>query len=70
MAVMITAFDIYAMTQESQTACHLLPKLCALAGVAIDDVKAPPARADRHDIQDPFESIPKGKPAPVTLALK
>ena len=52
---MITAYDLYALTQESQTACYLLPELCKLAGVSEDDVKAPNYhRAKSDNLADPF----------------
>lgn len=52
---MITAYDLYALTQESPTACHLLRDLCELANVSLDDVKAPAPKRDEST--NPFESL-------------
>ena len=43
---MITAYDLYALTQESQTACYLLPELCEVTNNRIEDVKAPEPKRD------------------------
>lgn len=51
---MITADDLYALTQESPTACHLLPDLCEALNINIVDVKAPEAKHTAND--DVFES--------------
>ena len=53
---MITATDLYALTQESPTACYLLSELCELAHVSPEDVRAPEAdMSKRNAMPDPLK---------------
>jgi hypothetical protein len=51
---LITAEDLYAISQESETAYYFLPELCALAGLAYPLVVPPPDTSKRDALPDPL----------------